>query len=194
VAWRARITSSWSGPSYGVRCVPHVRHFIVHTRRAGQVVTRPLNCGVMRSFRGGAFLLTRVRVLPMPFDLAELYVQEAESLLGARFPDSYRRAMMQSNGGEVEAAGDVWELIPIRDSSSQKRLSRTCNDVLSETDQFRLWRSWPKRAIGIARNGVGDALVLLRDGEEIQSAIHAWWHETGQLEFVANDFGDLPSA
>jgi hypothetical protein len=127
----------------------------------------------------------------MPFDLAELHVQEAESLLRARFPDSYRRAMMQSNGGKVEAAGDLWELIPIRDSSSRKRLSRTCNDVLSETDQFRLWRSWPKRAISIARNGVGDALVLLRNGEDIQPAIHVWWHETGQVELIANDFADL---
>src|SRR5688572_31748567 len=45
---RKRLTSSWSGPSYGVTCAPHVRHFIVHTRRAGHVVTRPLNCGVRR--------------------------------------------------------------------------------------------------------------------------------------------------
>jgi len=29
-------------------CAPHVRHFILHTRRAGRFVTRPLNCGVMR--------------------------------------------------------------------------------------------------------------------------------------------------
>src|SRR5512134_712775 len=43
-----RITSSWSGPLYGVACAPHVRHFIVHTRRAGHVVARPLNCGVRR--------------------------------------------------------------------------------------------------------------------------------------------------
>ncbi len=42
----SRLTSSWSGPSYGVACAPHVRHFIVHMRRAGHVVTRPLNCGV----------------------------------------------------------------------------------------------------------------------------------------------------
>ena len=44
----SRLTSSWSGPSYGVTCAPHVRHFIVHTRRAGHVVARPLNCGVRR--------------------------------------------------------------------------------------------------------------------------------------------------
>ena len=43
-----RITSSWGGPSYGGAGAPHVRHFIVHTRRAGYVVTRPLNCGVSR--------------------------------------------------------------------------------------------------------------------------------------------------
>lgn len=29
-------------------CAPHVRHFIVHPRRAGHVVTRPLNSGVTR--------------------------------------------------------------------------------------------------------------------------------------------------
>jgi hypothetical protein len=35
-------------PCYGVVGAAHVRHFIVHTRRAGHVVTPPLNCGVMR--------------------------------------------------------------------------------------------------------------------------------------------------
>src|SRR5512145_2864310 len=29
-------------------CAPQVRHCIMHTRRAGHLVTRPLNCGVMR--------------------------------------------------------------------------------------------------------------------------------------------------
>jgi hypothetical protein len=47
----SRLTSSWSGPSHVVACAPHVRHFIVHTRRAGHVVTRPLNCGVRRPRR-----------------------------------------------------------------------------------------------------------------------------------------------
>jgi hypothetical protein len=28
-------------------CAPHVRHFMMHTRRAGHVITPPLNCGVM---------------------------------------------------------------------------------------------------------------------------------------------------
>jgi hypothetical protein len=30
---------------HGIACATHVRHFIVHTRRAGHVVARPLNCG-----------------------------------------------------------------------------------------------------------------------------------------------------
>ena len=42
-----RMTSSCSGPCYGVAGAAHVRHFIVHTRRAGQRSVRPLNCGVM---------------------------------------------------------------------------------------------------------------------------------------------------
>ena len=57
-AWRAqcqRITSSWSGPSYGGAGAPHVRHFLVHTRRAGHVVARPLNCGIMRLLEPSAF-------------------------------------------------------------------------------------------------------------------------------------------
>ena len=130
----------------------------------------------------------------MPFDLRETQLARAEKVLGARFPDSYRQAMMRSNGGEREALGDAWELIPIRDDSSQKRLSRTCNDVLSETDQFRLWRAWPQRGIGIARNGVGDALVLLQENGSVRPEVYAWWHETGSLEEVAKDFGDLPGA
>jgi hypothetical protein len=36
--------------SYGVTCAPHVRHFIMRTRRVGHVATPPLNCGVRRIF------------------------------------------------------------------------------------------------------------------------------------------------
>jgi hypothetical protein len=46
--WSLRITSSCSGriPSY--HGAPHVRHFIMHTRRASRGSAPPLNCGVMR--------------------------------------------------------------------------------------------------------------------------------------------------
>lgn len=29
-----QLPNSWSGPSYVVACAPHVRHFIMHVRRA----------------------------------------------------------------------------------------------------------------------------------------------------------------
>jgi predicted RNA binding protein YcfA (HicA-like mRNA interferase family) len=46
----SRLTSSWSGRSSGNAGAPQVRHFIMHMRRAGRVVTPPLNCGVRRKF------------------------------------------------------------------------------------------------------------------------------------------------
>ena len=49
---RWRLTSSCSGPSYPIAGAPQVRHFIMHMRRAGHVVARPLNCGVSRHFEG----------------------------------------------------------------------------------------------------------------------------------------------
>jgi hypothetical protein len=45
---RKRLTSSRSAPSYVGAGAAHVRRFIMHTRRAGQLTARPLNCGVMR--------------------------------------------------------------------------------------------------------------------------------------------------
>lgn len=58
----------------------------------------------------------------MPFDLAERFISAAEEKLGARLPHSYRLAMMASNGGQVAACDDVWELHPILDSSISARL------------------------------------------------------------------------
>jgi hypothetical protein len=43
-----RLTSSCSGRSYGVAGAPHVRHFIMHVRRASRGSAPPLNCGVRR--------------------------------------------------------------------------------------------------------------------------------------------------
>ncbi|MEE8114630.1 MAG: SMI1/KNR4 family protein [Nitrososphaerales archaeon] len=69
----------------------------------------------------------------MPFDLSEDQLIATEKELAATFPKSYRSKMKRANGGSVEAADDVWELIPIRDVSDRKRLSRTTNHVLLET-------------------------------------------------------------
>ncbi|MGR5154693.1 SMI1/KNR4 family protein [Photobacterium swingsii] len=49
----------------------------------------------------------------MPFDLDEKFIVEAESVLTGSLPESYRLAMMQSNGGELEVDDEEWEQYPI---------------------------------------------------------------------------------
>lgn len=129
----------------------------------------------------------------MPFDLSEAQLERTELLLGTRFPESYRRAMQAHNGGQRSIDGELWDLIPIRDDRSERRLSRTSEDVLGWTDEFRMWRTWPKGAVSIARNGVGDALLFLRKGAQIRPEVYVWWHETGSLEKIASDFGAVPA-
>jgi SMI1 / KNR4 family (SUKH-1) len=80
----------------------------------------------------------------MPFNLAERFVSAAEEKLGAALPHSYRQALMASNGGEVAAYDDVWNLYPILDSSDRKRLSRSCNDIYQRPAGCAIGRVGPK--------------------------------------------------
>ena len=73
----------------------------------------------------------------MPFDLDERYVRAAEQALGVSFPTTYRLAMMRSNGGTVATESDGWELYPIADDSDRRRLARTLNGVVPETERAR---------------------------------------------------------
>src|SRR5262245_41114114 len=130
----------------------------------------------------------------MPFPVEIKYVSEAEAKLGVKFPASFVTKMTKVNGGMVTTSGDSWELYPFRDSSDRKRLSRTCNDIVRETLQARQWPAFPQEAVAIGANGGGDQLVLLpqRDGPHALSHEVFWWdHETGEINHVADDFGDL---
>jgi hypothetical protein len=126
-------------------------------------------------------------------DLSETQFEQTELLLGARFPESYRRSMLLHNGGGLDIDGEPWELIPIRDDRSQRRALRTEEDVLGWTYAFQTWRAWPKGAISIARNGVGDALLFLREHDRIGPEVYLWRHESGTLEKIASDFGEMSS-
>lgn len=130
----------------------------------------------------------------MAFDLSESYVAQAEVKLGARLPESYRRAMMEANGGEVATDEEDWQLYPILDSSDKRRLSRSCNDIVTETKSAAEWDGFPVRAVAIAANGSGDLLVFLRSCEEFEPAVFIWSHETGELIKVANEFSELDRA
>lgn len=127
----------------------------------------------------------------MPFDVAERHVQAAEAALGVSFPRTYRLAMMKRNGGTIATEDDDWELYPISDDSDRKRLARTLNGVVLETQRARSWRGFPSNAVALASNGEGDQLVFLADGEELGPAVFAWRHETCELVRIAADFSSL---
>jgi hypothetical protein len=127
----------------------------------------------------------------MPFTLAESFLLAAERELGASLPQSYRAAMARANGGELEAQEDSWLLYPIADTSDRKRLSRSANHIIKETEACRRWPRFPANAIAIAGKGAGDQLVFVKQGSSLGAEVYLWSHETGSLEKVANDFAEL---
>jgi hypothetical protein len=128
---------------------------------------------------------------PMPFTLDDKYLRSTEEKLGATLPDSYRRAMMTANGGEVATGVDDWYLYPIMDGTDKKRLARTCNDVVAETKRLTECDRFPRQALAIANNGEGDQLLFLRTDDRFEAAVYRWSHETCELAKVAEDFGQL---
>ena len=111
----------------------------------------------------------------MSFPVAEGRIADAEQQLGRRLPADLRSWLMRSNGGEVSTADDDWLLFPVFDPSDRKRLSRSANHIVRETEKWRSWANFPRDAIAIAENGEGDALIVLATDE-----IEKWNHETGQ--------------
>jgi hypothetical protein len=105
----------------------------------------------------------------MPFPVDIKYITETERKLGVKFPPSYVTRMVTSNGGEVQTPPDAWILYPIFDTSDKKRLKRTCNDVVRETQAASNWPEFPPDAVAIGANGSGDQLVLIPQSESPNS-------------------------
>jgi len=130
----------------------------------------------------------------MPFPVEELYIQNAESELGVRFPDSFRNKMQEANGGRVDVGEDNYELHPFYDTSNRKRITRTCNSIVHETKKEREggWQL-PDRIIVIGNNGSGDKLVFQVEANGcIDPSVYWFDHETRELKLAAKDFNDLP--
>jgi hypothetical protein len=130
----------------------------------------------------------------MPFPTDEKYVEATEEKLGVRFPESFRKKMIAENGGEVETPPDAWILYPFYDTSDRKRIARTCNDIVRETESARGWTGFPPDAVAIGSNGGGDQLIMLRsfsNPEVLDQRVFWWDHETGDVHPVANDFSEL---
>jgi hypothetical protein len=82
---------------------------------------------------------------------------------------------------------------PILDTTDRKRLARTCNDIIRETDTAREWPNFPLNALAIGDNGGVDRLVFLPDAgaSRFADAVYWWDHKTGELQLVADAFEQL---
>jgi hypothetical protein len=128
----------------------------------------------------------------MAFPVEDKYIEKAETDLGVRFPDSFRSKMSNMNGGEVAVSTDHFELHPFFDTSDKKRLKRTCNSIVHETNTAREHYGLPKSLVIIGNNGGGDVLVFKFDSSGRSDGKVYWLdHEDNDLNFAANDFGDL---
>lgn len=119
----------------------------------------------------------------MSFPVDEHLILVAEKQLGRRLPEALRGRLRQENGGEVETDGDTWRLFPVWDASDRRRIARTANHIVRETEQAREWWGFPVGAIAVAENGSGDLLILQPGSDEI---LH-WEHETAECEPVTLD-------
>lgn len=127
----------------------------------------------------------------MSFDLSDEQLSQTETLIGAKLPHEYREAMKIDNGGEASTEEDDWEFYPIKDTSDRKRISRTCNHIISETESCKGFGNFPENVISIASNGLGDQMVFLRENDIYKSTVYLWLHETGELQELANNFSAI---
>lgn len=127
--------------------------------------------------------------MPFPIDLK--YIKETEDESGVEFPKVFKEKMQEENGGEFFTEKVDWELFPFFDKSDKKRISRTCNHIILETENLKEWNNFPKNAFAIGKNGSGDLLVLIeKEPEKLSDEIYLWEHETGKIIKVGENIND----
>jgi hypothetical protein len=130
----------------------------------------------------------------MPFPVDIKYISETEQTCSVFFPEKFKQKMMIENGGDIITEDDDWQLFPFLDKTDNKRISRTCNDIILETINAREWDNFPQNAFAIASNGMGDKLILLPsiiDSKKLEDKIYIWLHETGEIEEMASSIDEL---
>ena len=130
----------------------------------------------------------------MSLSTTQQFINDAESALGARFPDSFRFYLLQSNGGELEILDLRWEINPVLDTTDHDHERATAIDVIRETAAAREWRGFPSRGVAIGSDGCGNYLIFQPDDHDpslLFPAVYIWWHEGGELELAAADFSML---
>jgi hypothetical protein len=124
----------------------------------------------------------------MPFPVDEKYIEMAEAKLGITLPKVYREKLMRENGGYIETPPDGWDLYPVQDTSSKKRMKRTFNDIVYETNYSRKWPGFPQDAVAIGDNAGGDKLIFLPDPNHpglAELKLYWWDHETRKVHEIS---------
>ena len=131
----------------------------------------------------------------MGFSIDKKYINETEQELNVKFPEKFKNKMVEENGGMLESRnGEIWHLYPFFDKSNKKRIARTCNHIVLETNNAKQWDNFPNDAIAIAADGGGNHLVLLPnslDNCNLGEEIYDWFHETGELTKIAETIMEL---
>lgn len=100
-------------------------------------------------------------------------IEAVEQALGSRLPNGLREAWLHDNKFEV----GEWFFYPIKD---ERFFNKTWDDIIRAN---RDERGLPEDFITVAANGSGDELGFLTSDVE---TIYIWWHETEELERVAD--------
>jgi len=125
----------------------------------------------------------------MAFPTTEDRIAAEEAKLGVLLPSEYRNRVIAQNGGELDTAGDDWQVFPVFDNTDRKRAGRTANHIYRETQNAKQWHGFPEGAVAVAANGTGDLLVFLagKDGR-LGGRLHHWDHETAEVTPTPLDF------
>ena len=119
------------------------------------------------------------------------FILETENETGFEFPKIFKEKMQELNGGEFFTDDDDWELFPFFDKSDKKRISRTCNHIVLETNKAKKWNNFPENTFAIGKNGCGDLLVLMeKEPNKLGEEIYVWEHDTGELFKVGENIYD----
>jgi hypothetical protein len=94
-------------------------------------------------------------------------IAETEARLGRPLPEGFRELTKQSNGGtSIKVGGTSFDVYAVWDPSDRKRMGRSANHVIRETESMYrdLGDFLPAGGVILASNAGGDPLIQLPDG------------------------------